>query len=118
MTRGAGDLDRRVTLERYGVTRDEWNNPIEGWLPLATVWASKHDISDTERLHGAEMGSTLTTRFVIRWSKTVTDFNTKDRLVCEGLEYGVVGVKELGRRQYLEITATARSDLFNPTPEP
>ena len=100
MTRGAGDLDRR------------------GSPRSATVWAFKHDISDTERLHGAEVGSTLTTRFVIRWSKTVTDFNTKDRLVCEGLEYGVVGVKELGRRQYLEITAAARSDLFNPTPEP
>ena len=99
MTRGAGDLDRRVTLERYGVTRDAWNNPIEGWLPLATVWASKHDISDTERLRGAEVGSTLTTRFVIRWSKTVTDFNTKDRLVCEGLERNPISLHHILRRR-------------------
>lgn len=114
----AGDLDRRITLERYEMTRDEWGNPIEGWAELAKVWAAKRDVSDTERLRGAEVGSTLTTRFVIRWSKKVADLNTKDQLVCEGLIYGVVGVKELGRREYIEITAAARSDLFNPTPEP
>lgn len=114
----AGPLDRRVKLERYGETRDEWNNPIEGWTTLSKVWASKHDVSDTERLRGAEVGSTLTTRFVIRWIKKVADFNTKDRLTCEGLVYGVVGVKEIGRREGIEITAAARSDLFNPAPAP
>ncbi|HWJ88516.1 MAG TPA: phage head closure protein [Pelagibacterium sp.] len=114
----AGSLDRRIALERYGVTRDEWNNPIEGWAELAKVWAEKRDVSDTERLRGAEVGSTLTTRFVIRWNKKVTDLNTKDRLTCDGLIYGVVGVKELGRREYIEITAAARSDLFNLTPAP
>lgn len=113
----AGDLDRRVTLERHGITRDELNNPVEAWAALSTVWASKHDVSDTERLRGAEVGSTLTTRFVIRWSSVVRDINTKDRLTCEGLQYGIVGVKELGRREFIEITAAARSDLFNPSPE-
>lgn len=113
----AGKRDRRVTLERYGETRDEWNNPIMGWTTLSRVWASKTDASDTERLRAAEVGSTLTTRFVIRWSKKVSDLNTKDRLTCEGIEYGIIGVKALGRREYLEITAAARSDLFNPAPE-
>ena len=114
----AGKRDRKVKLERWGITRDGWNNPIEGWTKLSTVWASKTDVSDTERLRAAEVGSALTTRFVIRWSKKVADFNTKDKLTCEGLEYDVVGVKELGRREYIEITAAARSDLFNPTPAP
>lgn len=113
----AGDLNRRVALERHGVARDEWNNPIEGWGPLATVWASKTDVSDTERLRAAEVGSTLTTRFVIRWSRTVADLNAKDRLTCEGLAYGIVGVKEIGRREFIEITASARSDLFVPVSE-
>ena len=114
----AGKRDRKVKLERWGITRDEWNNPVEGWTTISEPWASKYDVSDTERLRAAEVGSTLTTRFVIRWSKKVADFNTKDRLTCEGLAYDVVGVKELGRREYIEITAAARSDLFNPTPAP
>ena len=114
----AGKRDRKVKLERYGETRDQWNNPILGWTLISRVWASKTDVSDTERLRAAEVGSTLTTRFVIRWNKKVADFNTKDRLTCEGLAYDVVGVKELGRREHIEITAAARSDLFNPTPAP
>lgn len=114
----AGKLDRRVLLERFGLTRDPLNNPVEGWTTLATVWASKHDVSDTERLRAAEVGSNLTTRFVIRHSSTVADLNTKDRLTCEGLVYNIVGVKELGRREGIEITAAARSDLFTPAPEP
>lgn len=113
----AGKRDRRITLERYGETRDEWNNPIIGWTLLSRVWGSKDDVSDTERLRAADLGSTLTTRFVIRWSKKVADLNTKDKLTCEGLEYNIIGVKELGRREYLEVTGAARSDLFNPTPE-
>ena len=114
----AGKRDRKVKLERWGITRDEWNNPVEGWTTISEPWASKYDVSDTERLRAAEVGSTLTARFVIRWSKKVVDLNTKDRLTCEGLTYDVVGVKELGRREYIEITAAARSDLFNPTPAP
>lgn len=93
--------------------------PLPTHLKLVKGTARSHRMNKSEpKPVVATPQPTLTTRFVIRWSKTVTDFNTKDRLVCEGLEYGVVGVKELGRRQYLEITAAARSDLFNPTPEP
>lgn len=112
----AGKRDRRVTLERWGFSRDEWGNPVEGWTLLSRVWASKYDVSDTERLRASEVGSTLSTRFVLPWSKKVASLNTKDRLICEGTEYGIVGVKELGRREYLEVTGAARSDLFNPSP--
>ena len=114
----AGKRDRRITLERYGVTRNEFNEPIEGWAELSRVWASRKDVSDTERLRSAEVGSIITTRFAIRWSKKVADLNTKDRLQLEGLTYNIVGVKELGRREGIEITASAASDLFQPNPEP
>lgn len=114
----SGEYDRRIKLERYGLTRNEFNEPIEGWAELSTVWASKKDVSDTERLRSAEVGSIITTRFAIRWSKKVPDLNTKDRLQLNGLIYNIVGVKELGRREGIEITASAASDLFQPNPDP
>lgn len=114
----AGKRDRRITLERYGFTRNEFNEPIEGWEILANEWASKKDVSDAERLRSSEIGSIITTRFVIRWSKKLGDLNTKDRLQIDGLTYNIVGVKDLGRREGIEITASAASDLFQPNPEP
>lgn len=113
----AGKLDRRVTLERFTETRDELNNPILGWAVLTRVWGAKTDVSDTERYRSSEIGTTLTTRFVIRWSNKVKDVNSRDRLTCEGEVFNIIGVKEIGRRQHLEITASSQSDVFNPTPE-
>lgn len=57
------------------------------------------------------MQASVTTRFVVRWSPFTRDLSPRDRLTCEGFEYNIVGIKEgEGRRQWLEITAAARSD--------
>ena len=106
----AGKLDRRIRLERIVATRDELNSPVEQWLELATVWASKLDVRDSERFASAGVGAEIGTRFQIRHSKAVADLNPKDRLVFDGRAYDIVGVKEIGRREGLEISALARAD--------
>ena len=106
----AGSLDRRVRLERATSQANAFNEPVQTWTPIATVWASKKDVSDRERLASAQVGASLTTRFQIRWSSLVADLNSKDRLVCEGRTYEIAAVRELGRREGLEISATARAD--------
>lgn len=106
----SGKLDRRLTIERFTTTRDEFNDPVETWATLAEVWASKEDVRDTERVAAQEVGAAITTRFQIRWSNDVADVNPKDRLVCEDKTYAIVAVKEIGRRRGLELSATARAD--------
>lgn len=107
----AGDLDRRVELQRAATTRDAFNAPVPAWVKLAEVAAAKVDVSDAERLANAEIGAAVTTRFRIRWSPEVADLSAKDRLICEGRTYAISGVKETGgRRVGLEITASARND--------
>ena len=106
----AGDLDRRITIERYTETRDPFNNPVKIWQELAIVWAAKTDVSDSERLAAQEVGAEISTRFRIRWSLQVRDIDPKDRVRFEGRLYDIVGVKEIGRREGLEITAVARPE--------
>lgn len=106
----AGRMDRRITLERFTETRDEFNSPVQAWAPLATVGASKEDIRDAERWSAQEVGAEVTTRFRIRYSATVADLNPKDRVQFDGRQYDIAAVKEIGRREGLEITANARAD--------
>ncbi|WP_418885044.1 phage head closure protein [Aurantimonas endophytica] len=106
----AGRMDRRITLERFTETRDAFNEPVQTWAPLATVWASKEDIRDGERWSAQEVGAEVTTRFRVRWSSVVADLNPKDRVQFDGRTYDIVAVKEIGRREGLEITASARAD--------
>lgn len=104
-------FDRTVTLERFTSTQDEGSGEeIRTWAAVATVQASKRDVSDGERIASAEVASTITTRFQVRWDSAYSDLNPKDRLTCEGRIYNIEAVKEIGRRDGMEISASARSD--------
>jgi SPP1 family predicted phage head-tail adaptor len=106
----AGLFDRRVTIRRATTTRDETNQPVEAWADLATVWANAKPVADGERLRAGETLGNKAYRFTIRYSTTVAAVDPLDRVVFDGRTYDVNGVKELGRREYLEITATARAE--------
>jgi SPP1 family predicted phage head-tail adaptor len=106
----AGPLDRRITLQRATFAQDATGQHIATWATLATVWVAKRDLSDSERVAAAEVSAEITTRFHIRWDSSWADLNPKDRAVFEGRTYDIWGVKEIGRREGLEITAAARSD--------
>lgn len=106
----AGKLDRRITLERASITLDDFGGQVEAWVVLATVWAEAIPVSDRERWRAGEIGATISHRFRIRWSSAVADLNARDRVIFDGREYDIHGVKEIGRRVGLEITASTRAD--------
>jgi SPP1 family predicted phage head-tail adaptor len=106
----AGPMDRRVTLQRFTATRDEYNEPVQTWTQLATRWASYEPLSDGERFRASETAANASARFVIRWSTAVADLNPKDRLVFDGTIFDIIHVKDMGRREGIEITAAARAD--------
>lgn len=106
----AGKLDRRIQILRASKTTNSLNEEIETWPVLTTVWAAKRDVSDGERMRAQEVEAEITTRFTLRWSSAVADVNPKDRVLYAGKTYDIFSVKEIGRRDGIEITATARSD--------
>ena len=106
----AGRLDRRISIERNTPTRNDLNEDIPSWSVLATVWASKEDVRDTERQRAAESGQVITTRWQIRWSSDVASVDGRDRVVHGDRVYQIQGVKEIGRREGLELTTSARNE--------
>lgn len=106
----AGKLDRRITLQRVTITRDEYNAPVETWADLTTVWASYEPVSDGERFRAGERAAEISARFQIRYSSAVKDVTPVDRLTFDGKPYAITHVKEIGRRVGLELTATGRAD--------
>lgn len=110
MALSAGKMDRRINIERFVATVDEYNEPVKAWSVLTTVAAAYEPLSDGERFRASETAATASARFVIRYSTTTATVDPKDRLTFEGVSYEIVNVKPIGRREGIEITAGARAD--------
>lgn len=110
MALSAGKLDRKIVIQRFTSTLDSYNEPVLSWSTLATRSASYQPISDGERFRAGETAAAASARFVIRYSSAVSTLNPKDRLTFDGDTWQILHVKEVGRREGLEISATVRAD--------
>lgn len=102
-------LDRRITVRRRSIA----NGPLgatEVWATLCVIWAARKDVSDGEKAVSGTVMSTLVTRFIVGSSVAARDIRPADAITEGGLTFDIVGIKELGRRDHLEITAQARLD--------
>ena len=107
---GSGKLDRRVQFRR-ATTADDGFTQVDTWGNHGSpVWAEKMEISDGERYRAAEVAAHISCRFRVRYSAFAAGITPIDRLTCEGREYDISGIKEIGRRKMLEITAAARAE--------
>lgn len=106
----AGDLDRRVSLWRPTPTIGPRGGEVPGWTYAGTVWASKADIRDGERVAAAQVGSIVSARFRVRWSSLTVSLDPSWQLELDGVRYAITGAKEIGRREGREITANALAE--------
>jgi SPP1 family predicted phage head-tail adaptor len=74
------------------------------------VWAHAAPVRTPRRQRAGETLASKSYRFTIRYSSDVADVDPRDRVTFDGRTYDVQGVKEIGRREGLEITATARAE--------
>ncbi|RRH71998.1 head-tail adaptor protein [Falsigemmobacter faecalis] len=105
----AGALDRRIAIRRAALTNTGLGT-VTTWSEIATLWASRKDASDGEKAVAGTVQSTVVSRFVVRSSVMSRGIRPTDRLTEGGLTYEITGIKEVGRRDRLEITAEARLD--------
>lgn len=108
----AGKLDRVIDIVRAVISKNDLNEDIETWQPVVSkCWASATPVSDGERFRAGETLAQRKIRFVIRHSVDVSTVDPRDRIIFEGKTFDINGVKEIGRREAIEITATARAEL-------
>lgn len=106
----AGRLDRRITILRDAPVNNSFNEPVSVWGDHAIVWAGFKPVSDGEKWASGQTLASAIVRFTVRWSSQVSDVDPRDRITFDGRTYDILGIKEVGRREYLEITAAARAE--------
>jgi SPP1 family predicted phage head-tail adaptor len=107
---GAGRMDRRLVIQRASTSRNDFNEPIETWSTLTTVYANRRDASAGEAYKAQEVGAEISCRFTVRFSSVLATVTPTDRILYSGRLYNITGVRETKRNRWLEIDTIARSD--------
>ena len=105
----AGDLDRRVTIQAKSVTANAYNEPIESWSDLATVWAQgiTSGSKGREFVAAQKLYAETTIVFRIRYRADVTPVH---RVVESGHVYGILAVEDEGL-QHESLLLTCREEV-------
>lgn len=106
----AGRLDRRITLQQATPSQSASGEPTEGWADTVTVWAQKIEARGDERFTGEQMVGSVNRSFRIRWSDDVKDITAQWRVVYGGVSHNIIAVREIGRREGIEIDCYARGE--------
>jgi SPP1 family predicted phage head-tail adaptor len=102
---GAGSLDRRVTILRRTLTRNDYGEQVESFATLATVWAQKMDVTGREFVSAQRTLAEGTTRFRLRYR---SDLLHTDRLSHNSVVYDIQQISEFGRQEWTDVVAVAR----------
>ena len=103
-----GMMDRRITLQSRTVAQDAMGEPDETWSTLATVWAQVVALRADEPFTNSEQHQAKVTHVFKAYHRT--DIDTTCRIVYQGDYYNIESVKELGRRQGMELRAYKYGD--------
>jgi SPP1 family predicted phage head-tail adaptor len=101
----AGKLDRVVQLQHQVLgSRSSTGERATTYTTYATVRAGKKDLRGRELYAANQVQAEVSTVFEIRYRDDVL---RTDRIVCEGVNYNVRHVAEIGRGRGLEVHTTA-----------
>lgn len=103
----AGQLDRRILIQRRVPVRNEFGEEIEGWVDVATVWARFERVNGADEFRAEQRSSKQQVRFTIRYRPGLDPTMT---VIYDGERYQIEDVGEVGegRRDGLVLTGYAR----------
>ena len=99
---GAGARDRKIIVQRATVTQNEFNEPVEAWTELVTLWARERPLKGQERFNSPQILGERVSTFETLFYPGIT---IKDRISYDGLYWNITNIAEQGRGEGLAISA-------------
>ena len=97
----AGELDQRVTLERFGEYKDASGAWTEGWETVGTFWAAVLPLTGKEIIAADAVTAITDVRVILRYQPGIT---AADRLTHRGKTLEIKAVIErASQRRVLEL---------------
>lgn len=99
----SGDFDTYITIQKNDWSeKDEYGEPVQNWITFISCWAKQDFRSAAESKRANQITGSNTNTFTIHFYPGVKQAM---RIVEGDYTYNILGVKNIGRRQYLEIEA-------------
>jgi SPP1 family predicted phage head-tail adaptor len=99
----AGELDRKIDLQNFTTTTNDYNEEVPTWATYASVWAKMEFHTSTEGEASARQYAEMGLYFTIRYR---ADLEPDHQLIFEGNTYRIIGrPREIDRRRFLKIQA-------------
>lgn len=102
----AGKLEHLIAVERVSAVTGASGIVTETWTPIATRLAEIVDAATEEHVRG-ERGVSTESKIAFRLYY-VEGVTPADRVVFDGQAFDIKVIKEIGRRQGLELTCEGR----------
>jgi len=103
-----GDLNERVTIETYTITKHpDTNEEVTQWTQTATVWAkveAANRLRDDEKAILTRESAIMAYIVTVRYNADLLD--RKNRITIDGTAYDIEGTVKIGRKSYLKLYVT------------
>jgi SPP1 family predicted phage head-tail adaptor len=97
----AGQLDRRITIQTFSETTDNFGQEVKSFSTLASVWANVVEKVGSEGEDGEMIAATKKVEFVIRYR---TDVNEEMRISYNSNTYKIQAIQSAdARKAFLKI---------------
>lgn len=106
----SGRLDRSIQIQAATTTQNDVGEPVDTWANLhseSSIPAAYTPQRGNERFSAQQLVGRAVVTFRVRYRD---DVNTKCRIVYDGKNWDIHDVREIGRREGLDIDASARSE--------
>jgi SPP1 family predicted phage head-tail adaptor len=95
-------MSNRVELQARTISTNAVNEQIETWATVQKIWAELNWVGARERLASEREISIKALRALVRYRAGLDSYT--NRLLVAGEIYNITGIREIGRREGLELT--------------
>ena len=96
---------RKIIIQRFAETKDDFGSAVKAWTTFKTIYANVTPISGRE-MHSSNRENIIrSASFYIYFDSTIT---VKDRISYNSETYDITYIRELGRRESMEISGEVR----------